>query len=198
MPENAEKRMQIAILGWGSLLWEGGREFDERHGPWKDGGPTLNIEFSRISKSRQGALTLIIDDTNGSPTTVAWCLSKRQSVEDAVCDLRCREGTTAMNIGCWKQADPPAPPDPIQYAIANWAKQKGLDAVIWTALKSNFYEKCMRAFSAGAAVEYVKTLDPCGKAMAAEYVWRAPEFVQTRVRDALQQEPWFSDAKPSV
>src|SRR5215471_15172886 len=86
--------MQIAILGWGSLLWEGGPEFNGQHTNWAYDGPSLSIEFSRISAKRLGALTLVIDDEHGTPTTVAWCLSKRTKLEDAICDLRNREGTT--------------------------------------------------------------------------------------------------------
>ena len=173
--------MKIAILGWGSLLWEGGQEFDKRHDtPWRLDGPTLKIEFSRKSTSRQGALTLVIDDQHGSPTTVAWCLSTRQNVEDAICDLRCREGTAAKNIECALATEGQKP-------IAAWAGQRSVDAVIWTALKSNFGE----SFSVETAIAYVNTLDSCGKAKAAEYVRRAPVFVKTPLRDALQREPWF-------
>jgi len=53
-------------------------------------GPILKIEFSQLSKTRLGALTLVFDEEHGSPTTVAWCQSKRRSPEDAICDLRCR------------------------------------------------------------------------------------------------------------
>jgi len=63
--------MRIAILGWGSLLWEGGQEFDYWHEPWKPDGPILKIEFSRVSVRRQGSLTLVIDPEHGIPTTVA-------------------------------------------------------------------------------------------------------------------------------
>jgi hypothetical protein len=189
-------KLKIAVLAWGSLIWEDRPEFDKQRETWLFDGPILKVEFSRISKSRQGALTLVIDETNGTEATVAWCLSKRQSVEDAICDLRCREGTTVENIGRVRlPAGPSAPQSPI---ITAWASGKNLDAVIWTALTSNFQNKTKKVFSVDAAVEYIKTLDPCGKAKAAEYVWRAPEFVQTRVRDALQQEPWFSQAQPPV
>jgi len=61
----------------------------------------------------------------------------------------------------------------------------------WTALESNFEKEVKKPFSVDAAVAYVKTLSRPGKAKAAEYVWRAPEFVQTPVRSALEQEPWF-------
>ncbi len=193
-----DRELRIAILAWGSLIWEPRPEFDiqREQQDWYLDGPTLKIEFSRISKSRKRALTLVIDDKNGSVTTVAWCLSKRHSVEDAICDLRSREGTTLNNIGCvCLTADASASTYPI---IETWASEKHIDAVIWTALKSNFEEEKGMPFSVNAAVEHIKTLDPYGKAKAAEYVWRAPEFVRTRLREALQQEPWFSKAKTQV
>lgn len=191
------EKQKIAILAWGSLLWEERPEFNEQHEKeWYFDGPVLNLEFSRKSSSRQGALTLVIDDINGTPTQVAWCLSIRQSVEDAICDLRCREGTTLRNIRSIRlPTDSSSSPCPI---IATWASEKYLDAVIWTALESNFNGDGRPDFSVNAAVEYIKTLDPCGKSMAAEYIWRAPAFVKTPLRDALQQEPWFSLAKPLV
>src|SRR5262245_19864397 len=88
----------VAILGWGSLLWEDGGDFDRWHGPWQFDGPTLKLEFSRISETRLGALTLVIDADHGALTTVAWSLSKRKLAADAVADLRCREGTQLHNI----------------------------------------------------------------------------------------------------
>src|SRR5713226_4147257 len=91
--------MRIAILAWGSLLWEGGLQFDSWHHAWQYDGPTLKIEFSRVSKRRLGALTLVIDPDHGSPTTVAWCLSKRESLENAIADLRCRENCLVEDIG---------------------------------------------------------------------------------------------------
>jgi hypothetical protein len=189
-----KKKMKIAILGWGSLLWEGGPEFDNWIEPWQYDGPTFKIEFSRVSEKRFGALTLVIDTEHGFSTPVAWCLSKRAKLEDAVADLQCREGTTKANIGYVRVDDKPALPNTIEKEdpIVAWARERKLDAVVWTALKSNFKEKVKKTFSVKAVVAYVKTLSPAGKAKAAEYVWRAPEFVQTAVRSALQHEPWFS------
>ena len=51
--------MKIAILGWGSLIWNPDKlDFDKDFG-WDPDGPKLPIEFSRISSN--GRLTLIID-----------------------------------------------------------------------------------------------------------------------------------------
>jgi hypothetical protein len=191
--------MSIAILGWGSLLWEGGGQFDRQHEQWQGGGPVLKIEFSRISESRLGALTLVIDDQFGAPMQVAWCLSKRQTIEDAICDLRSREGTTVENIGHVRMhAERPPLADLLtpQDVIAGWAKPQNLDAVIYTALKSNFQERKGQPFSVDAAVAHVRAMNPTAKARAAEYVWRAPDFVRTPLRSALQREPWFLEGEP--
>ena len=146
--------MRIATLGWGSLLWEGGAEFDRWHDPWCYDGPTIKLEFSRVCQTRLGALTLVIDEEHGNPTAVAWCLSRRASLEDAVCDLRCREGTTAANIGrlivtpqLEKSAERGAE-DP----MLAWARLKELDAMVWAALKGNFTEKIRQPFSVNAVV----------------------------------------------
>ena len=42
--------MKIAILGWGSLLWDEHAEFDKEHNDWQLEGPSLKLEFSRISR----------------------------------------------------------------------------------------------------------------------------------------------------
>jgi hypothetical protein len=188
--------VRIAILGWGSLLWEGGLEFDRWHGPWEFEGPTLKLEFSRISEKRLKALTLVIDTNHGVETAVAWCLSKRATVADAICDLRAREGTTVGNIGRATIAPEAGPLKhaPPEDAIPAWGRTKNLEAVIWTALESNFEEKTGQPFSVDTALSHLKTLTPQGKVKAAEYIWLAPEFVKTPVRAALQKEPWFAEA----
>jgi len=186
--------MKIAILGWGSLLWQPGGDFGNSiELPWKTDGPTLPIEFSRISTSRGGALTLVIDPKNGSNTTVAWCLTKRAQLEDAVADLRCREGTNMANIRSLRLDEQPAGPTVVEKAILDWATDRKLDAVSWTALQSNFEEKTGQAFSIEQAIAHLKSLSVDGKVKAVEYVWKAPDFVQTPLRSALQREPWFSE-----
>jgi hypothetical protein len=51
----------VALLGWGSLLWDVRLEFDYEHVPWNNDGPTVPLEFSRISTTRACAPTLVID-----------------------------------------------------------------------------------------------------------------------------------------
>jgi hypothetical protein len=56
MIDPSEVASRIAILGWGSLIWEVHPAFDVYHWEWLADGPTLKLEFSRKSTSRKGAL----------------------------------------------------------------------------------------------------------------------------------------------
>ena len=187
----ANNRRRIAILGWGSLLWEERPEFDETHDDWQLDGPILPLEFSRVSETRKRALTLVIDSENGTDCRVAYAMSKRRCPEDAIADLRCREGTVLKRIGFWfvdgsSRCEPEVPD-----AIVSWAKEKTLDVVIWTGLPSNFRKKVNKDFSVKAAIEHLQGLPPKGKVNAATYVWRAPSFIRTKLRVAVETEPWF-------
>jgi hypothetical protein len=155
--------MRTAILGWGSLIWEGGDQFDGQHLDWHYDGPSMKLEFSRISSSRMGALTLVSDLVNGSLSTVAWCLSKRDNPLDAICDLRCREGTVLQHIGRIFIHSPKrnySHEKRIRRKIISWARLKNFDAVVWTDLQSNYAEKCGDAFSVQAALAYLQNLPP--------------------------------------
>ena len=184
---------RIVILGWGSLLWDEWPGFDKQHREWLGDGPTLNLEFSRISRSRRGALTLVIDHVNGAPCQVAYTFSKRVSLDDAMCDLCHREGTTLANIGHLSLHDfrTTTSDDESSKSIRTWAKEKNVDVVLWTKLPSNFKEVCGKPFTVKAAVAHVQALDAEGKVKAAEYVWRAPPFIDTPLRRVLECEPWF-------
>ncbi len=184
--------MRIAILGWGSLIWDKHPEFDEQHEDWLFDGPSLKLEFSRVSKTRSGALTLVLDAQHGAPCKVAYALSKRKNPDDAVCDLRCREGTVLRNIGfCFRDGSRKQSRDKETFdSIRAWANEKQIDVAVWADLESNF-----EAFSVENALLHIQTLDSKGKAAASEYVWRAPEFVSTPLRKALQLQPWFPNAR---
>jgi hypothetical protein len=186
---------RTAILGWGSLLWDGGDEFNRWHDDWRFDGPSLRLEFSRVSSSRLGALTLVVDPQNGAPTTVAWCLSKRKDPADAVADLRCREGCAVRYVACLDLCEAPdaLPNFEGSANIAAWAAGRKLDAVIWTALPSNFASEVKRPFTVQEAVAYLKGLSAQAKVKAAEYIWCAPGFVRTPLRKAVEKEPWFTE-----
>ena len=177
---------RIALLGWGSLLWDKDEEFDERHGRWRSDGPTLKLEFSRISESRGGALTLVIDPENGAETQVRWSLSRRPGVGDAMEDLRKREKSNLRWIGmCSIAGDRRGRDEKVLTVIEDWAGAHGLDGVVWTDLPSNFEEKTDERFSVDAAIRYLGTLRGDDKESAFRYIENAPAFVRTPLRTAF-------------
>lgn len=190
---------RVGILGWGSLLWEADAQFDSCHGAWQYDGPSLRLEFSRVSNSRLKALTLVIDSRHGVDTTVAWTLSKRGSLEEAISDLRCRERTTLAGVGrvSTETSAGRSRDSASLAAVAPWGETKQLDAVVWTDLPNNFKKEAGRPFSVESAVAFLQDLNPASKVEAAEYIRRAPEFVKTPLRKALQQLPLFTSGATS-
>lgn len=181
--------MRIAILAWGSLVWDKGHElaeaFDEQHGEWHDDGPVLTIELSRISKkSRPGALTYVIDK-DGPACRVKWTLSRRMAGDKAAEDLKKRERTTESNIGFIdrKTNDRRGRDVSSLMTIGNWAGTKKIDVVVWTDLRPNFLEDTKRHLSAEVAIEHVRKLDVEERRRTREYVLRAP--IRTRIAEAL-------------
>lgn len=91
--------MAIAILGWGSLLWQknsnvcGGEDEDIlqiKEAEWNEDGPTLPIEFCK--KSSRDRITLVISKKYGSPCKTYWATSKFDDFDRARRNLQCREG----------------------------------------------------------------------------------------------------------
>ena len=176
--------MKIAILGWGSLIWDQ-RELPTL-GEWKKGGPVLPIEFSRISSD--GRLTLVIDEENGVPVTTRYAQSASGDLGRAIEDLSQREGSPASRIGVVSQT--------IQNkragfeTIKAWAKTHKWDAVVWTGLHSNFKDERQVPFTVKNGLGYLKSLSGEKKAKAREYLERAPEEVQTPLRKAIGEIGW--------
>lgn len=179
---------KIAILGWGSLLWDERAGFDDLHEPWKFDGPSLKIEFSRISKSRLGALTLVIDPDNGCTTAVAYCLSRRSEIGQIIEDLRDREGR-GSRIGHFSKDGDSQFRDRATYdAIAAWAVSKALNGVVWTDLRPNFAKETGKLFSIENALDYLAGLGDEARIKAMEYLQKAPDFVQTPMRKAWDKQ----------
>lgn len=189
---NKTAPLRIALLGWGSLIWDKRPDFDKYHGEWLADGPVLPLEFSRVSgETRKRALTLVIDPDNGVNCTVQYAMSTRKDPDDAIVDLRCREGTVMRRMGFWFADARSTCQPPVPETIPIWAKSKSIDAVVWTGLPTNFKDETSEDFSVDAAIRHLQNLSAEGKALAAEYVWRAPDLVQTPLRAALQSAPWF-------
>jgi len=190
-------KSSIAILGWGSLLWDDNEKFDSQHGPWFCDGPKIKIEFSRISCRRKNALTLVIDIKNGQKVEVSYCLSKRTELVYAIKDLEEREESRRIGFTCVKSGLRCSRHKFVESSIAEWAKSKSFEQVIWTDLESNFLEEKKIDFTVDNAVAHIKGLTKEGRYKAAEYIFNAPAYVQTSLRTKLMNEPWFCDLKPA-
>ena len=190
--------MKIAVLAWGSLIWQP-RSLQIATG-FVPFGPVLPIEFSRVSGGNR--LTLVIDEANGAPCQTYVALSSNADLDNALLNLWVREGkenekpparvrdsgrvafvdlTTNTGSLRAKERHPVA-----VEAVLSWATATGHDAVIWTALASNFHdeEKAGKPFTVDAAMEYLDGLDKPDLAAALHYIWNAPPEVQTPVRAA--------------
>lgn len=85
--------MNIAILGWGSLIWcPGSLRIKTR---WRLDGPRLPIEFARIS--RDGRLTLVIHPSSDDQPTY-WAVSELTTLDAARKNLRERESAGLADI----------------------------------------------------------------------------------------------------
>jgi len=180
--------MKIAIIGWGSLIWDP-RELP-REGVWQEDGPIIKIEFSRVS--RDCRLTLVVDENNGVEVKTRFVLSPRSDIEDAINDLRIREGTKKKWIG---YADFKHDQDSLSYNpnqvnicenVKNWCKAKGFDAAIWTALLPNFFKETKLKFSVDNAFKYIESLPKSANKNALKYIQNAPSETLTPLRSKLR------------
>ena len=183
---------RMVILGWGSLIWEERPDFDRHIDGWVKGGPRLPIEFARKSKSRGGALTLVIDRKIGTLVETLYAISKRTDPRDVICDLRTREGTTVKNIGFvnLENRDEHGRDEEVRNDIKIWAVANRIPFVAWTDLESNFDESMPDRFVA-VALEYMKALDVSALREAVKYFTLAPAQADTRLRRALMNNRWF-------
>ena len=186
--------MKHVILGWGSLLWDEGRFPLRLKSEWDSDGPSLPLEFSRVSQTRNGALTLVVDPGNGENCQSSFALLARKHLHDVICDLRCREGTVLRRIGfvdTVSDAQRSNVHSDLAGVLRNWAQERGFSSVVWTDLPSNFNKRDRGQFSVEAATRYLKGLDTDGVRKAREYIKRAPESVSTPLRRHLEKFEWW-------
>jgi len=185
--------MKTAILGWGSLLWDPRPEFDLFHGTWFADGPELKLEFSGVSKTRSGALTLVIDEQFGAPCITQYALSTRKTANETIADLAVRENTDSDWIGHYFLANGETGKPKLHATIKDWAHQKGFDAIVWTGHPNRFKENTGTVFSVETALQYLQSLPPEGQQKAVEYIARSPALIDTPLSRALENDIWFKD-----
>lgn len=176
--------MKIAIIGYGSLIWDIECLAPHVRGDWHlGGGPALPVEFSRISPKRKQALVLVVDEMleHKCPTNVIE--SSRNQLDLAIADLAARERCgTEMIRSCLRS-------QPVESkageAVSGWLEACGFDAAIWTGLAANFERETGAPFSHSVGLDYLQTLRGEALSEAWRYITFAPDQTDTPFRRFL-------------
>lgn len=179
--------MKIAVLGWGSLIWnqENLKIIDNK---WFESGPILPIEFARISNG--GRLTLVIKP-NWTEVTTQYAISAFQQLNQALENLMIREKTVLNRIGYYNFLTDEKHIRPANEVIIPnlkvWRDQTNVDAVIWTDLPPNFYDLRRLTFDLKNINVVLKGLNTEEFDLAKEYIVKAPEQISTKFRSEIEQ-----------
>ncbi|MEL6677379.1 MAG: hypothetical protein AAFQ51_01660 [Pseudomonadota bacterium] len=189
--------MSIAIIGWGSLIWDLDTLSHDVVGDWHMGaGPRFPLEFSRISPKRKMGLAVCIDPDHGAPCPTHCIRSARGSLGQAIADLAERERAPTDRIGFVTASGAASR---LPYAIHTaraWLVHSGFEAAVWTDLEPVFEERTGVPFSVPAAITYLKTLRGESLAEAHRYISEAPDGTRTPLRQALETDPWWQTLTP--
>lgn len=174
----------IACLGWGSLIW---CPKDLPLGSsWQFDGPDLPIEFARESGGRR--ITLVICDGYAT-VQVLWAELDVKTIDDARSALASRENVKPNNlrhsIGYWSAAGASAHPE--STVIGQWAINKGINGVVWTALKPKIGDD-YRMPTEEEVIKYLEALTGSDRAETEEYVRLAPRQIVTPYRLEIEAE----------
>jgi hypothetical protein len=185
---------KIAVIGWGSLIWDIDNLAPYICGDWMmRAGPALPMEFARVSPKRKMGLAVCLDAIHGDQCATHAILSVRDDIMLAAEDLRARERATAEMIGFIHPASGAvqAATGRVADVLADWCAVTGAAGAVWTDLNQNFYEATGEVFSVPRAVDYLKTLRGESLEEAVRYIEFAPETTSTPLRRALAEDEWW-------
>lgn len=185
---------RVAVIGWGSLIWDLDDLAPKVTGGWRMGaGPTLPLEFSRISPKRLMSLVVVADPDHGAACPTSVILSARDNVEAAAADLALRERAAPERIGlhCARTRRTRASDPAIGAQVALWCAATGAAGAVWTDLTRNFEAETGRPFSVAEGLVYLRGLSGEAAAEARRYIDGAPRQTDTPLRRALAQSAWW-------
>lgn len=172
---------KIACLGWGSLIWDP-KELPVRK-PWFKDGPLLPIEFARQSQGHR--ITLVIEKKSEYVRSL-WALMSVNDLKLAKMELKNREGIKEGDVGFWTQSS--SSTHNFVETIRNWAIQKELDAVIWTALPPKFEDQIGKVPLVEDVISFLCKLEHGERGYAEEYIRNAPLQIDTNYRRRIEKE----------
>lgn len=186
--------MKIAIIGYGSLIWDLDDLAPKVAGDWQLGsGPAMPVEFSRVSPKRKQALVLVIDGGLEDFSATSFIDSKRSRLDDAKDDLAARERTHLGHIGwaTWS-GEARSCNDRVAASVVAWLEESEHDAAVWTDLNGNFHDHTGLPFSHLHALAYLQDLSRASLHEAWRYITYAPTQTDTPFRRFLVQQPWWA------
>lgn len=191
---------KIAVIGFGSLLWDLDDLAPKVSGEWKMyEGPILPLEFSLVSRKRHYALALVIDYGDGAPCPTCVIDSVRSEIGAAIVDLANRERMEPTNIGFVDRNTGASHShrEETRNTFWNWIEDSTYDGAVWTDGERNFEALTGRAFSLKTAQDHLRSLQGISLEEARRYIRNAPARVETPLRRALEGAPWWHhDPKP--
>jgi hypothetical protein len=150
--------MIIYYIAWGSLLWNFKSLRIETE--WTKTNIKFPLNFSRISDSGQGRLTLVIDKT-GEMNNVYYAKTAFSNLNTAIQKLKTREKTSNKNIGFINIASDTFRTSLLDdkkiLELINFAKKNKIDGLIWTEISPNFNEVFGKPYSKENAIEYIES-----------------------------------------
>jgi len=185
--------MNIAVIGWGSLIWDMEILSPHVEGAWQmQAGPLLPMEFSRISLKRKLGLVVCLDTTVGVDCATHVIRSTRTDIEATVEDLRARERAPLGRIGGVHRGgfQRGRRPEVIE-TVRAWCEKEGWHGAVWTDLEPNFEAHTKRGFTVEEGIRYLKTLGGESLEEAYTYIQNAPAQTATPLRAALAEDMWW-------
>jgi len=185
---------KIAVIGFGSLLWDLDDLAPKVSGEWKMyEGPVLPLEFSLVSRKRHYALALVIDYGDGAPCPTCVIDSVRSEIGAAIVDLANRERMEPTNIGFVDRntGESRSHREETRNTFWNWIEDRNYDGAVWTDGERNFEALTGRAFSLQTAQDHLRSLQGMSLEEARRYIRNAPARVETPLRRALENSPWW-------
>jgi hypothetical protein len=150
--------MIIYYIAWGSLLWNFKSLKIETE--WTKSNIKFPLNFSRISDSGQGRLTLVIDKT-GKMNNVYYARTSFSNLNTAIEKLKTREKTSYKNIGYIHIESNTFRTslfdDKKIHELINFAKKNKIDGLVWTEIPPNFNEVFGKPYSKENAIEYIES-----------------------------------------
>lgn len=184
-------RNAVAIIGWGSLIWDPENLSPHIVGGWRmGGGPALPLEFSRISPKRKMGLALCIDEGVGAPCATHAIRSARGDVDAARVDLAARERAPLDLIGMVCARTGRRAGAGADHAAA-WVAANGALGAVWTALPPNFTDHAAEPFDLAAAERWLLGLSGDSRDEAVRYIQNAPAATDTPLRRMLAGRDWW-------